>query len=96
MDEERNLEAIAEEFFPDEEEMARQIRAEWDAMAQRGDTIRVGAASQAVFGRWLRTLGLDFFAALHRKGLLALRDDETMTLGEFLDDEGDQRDGKRS
>ena len=27
-----------------------------------------------VFLRWLRTLGLDFFAALHRKGWI--RDDE--------------------
>ena len=74
MDEERNLEAIAEEFIPDEEEIARQIRAEWEAMFQRGDTIRVGGASKDVFLRWLRTLGLDFFAALHRKGWI--RDDE--------------------
>jgi hypothetical protein len=74
MDEERNLEAIAEEFIPDEEEIERQITEEWEARHQRGETIRVGEASKAVFLRWLHTLGLDFFAALHRKGWI--RDDE--------------------
>ena len=68
MNEERDMEALAGEFIPDEEEMKRQIEEEWERMYERGETIREGDASAGAYYRWLSRYGLDFFGALRRKG----------------------------
>ena len=39
MDEEQDLQAVAGKFVPHEDEIARQIEAEWKARLQRGDAI---------------------------------------------------------
>ena len=70
MMDERNLEAVAEELLPDEEEIEREIKAEWERKYERGESIRAGDASKAVYERWLRKFGLGFFATLWRKGWL--------------------------
>jgi hypothetical protein len=39
---EQDLQAVAEEFVPDEGEIVHQIEAEWEARSQRGETIPQG------------------------------------------------------
>jgi hypothetical protein len=74
MSEERDLEAVAKEFLPDGAQMEREIEEEWKRMHERGETIRVGDASENVRWRWMMRYGLAFFGALRSKGWLA--DDE--------------------
>ena len=73
---ERDLEAILGEFFPDEEEFERQLQAEWNRMHEAGETIRVGDASAMLFYRWAESHGISFFDALRRRFGLHYNDEE--------------------
>ena len=76
MSEERDIEAVFEEFFPDEAELERQIKEEWDRLHARGETIRVGDASSNTYFRWMMQHGLDFFGILRRRGWIPDEDEE--------------------
>jgi len=54
MDEVGNIIANIEEFLDSDEEVERQIQAEWERKAAAGETIREGDAA--------RSVGLDWFA----------------------------------
>jgi hypothetical protein len=73
---ERDAEAIVEEFLPDDEEVEREIEKEWERMHKRGETIRLGAASTTVFQRWFLKWGLALFPTLRRKGRIAEDEEE--------------------
>lgn len=62
---ERNLKAAIQEFIPDEQEVQRQIEAEWERMYERGETIREGDGAQKACDRWHRDYG-DALRAIFR------------------------------
>ena len=73
---EQDLEAIVGEFLPDDEEVKRQIEAEWKRMHAAGEEIRVGNAPALLFYRWVESMGIAFYGALGRRFGLHHEDEE--------------------
>jgi hypothetical protein len=57
MDESENNAAVVEEFVDSDEEIQRQIVAEWDRMYEAGDVIREGDAARSVALDWFAKWG---------------------------------------
>ena len=75
-DEQENLEAILGEFLPDDDEVERQIEAEWKRMHAAGEEIRVGDPPALLFYQWAESHGISFFDALRRRFGLHYNDEE--------------------
>jgi hypothetical protein len=69
VDKREDLDALAEEFVPGDEEIRSAIQKEWVTLRERGEGVREGDASRAAFRRWWARYGAEFVAALRRKGI---------------------------